>query len=141
MLHNVVDVVNRLWAGQLKDCGLIGIRNKRFNSFLEHLHKLWNSPKLLCTGYQGLYPLGRGGRKWLGHEVDHSPTFSAEIKNGWQNTYGHSYAIVVFKGTTLFFAKQDGTSQSHVSLFIMPEYLCCLLFMKHLTKYFVYEQY
>jgi len=67
-----------------------------------------------------------GGGCWPGHEVDHSPTSSAEVKNEWQNTYADSYAFMVFKGTTLFFMKQHGALQSHVSLFITPEYLCCL---------------
>jgi hypothetical protein len=50
---------------------------------------------------QGLYPgseahpvsylsgtrvLSLGWRKWLGHDVDHSPPFSTEIKNEWSYT-------------------------------------------------------
>ena len=64
--------------------------------------------------------------RWPGHAVDHSPTSSAEVKNEWLNTYTYSYAFMMFEGTTIFFAKQHETMQSHVSLFITPEYLCCL---------------
>ena len=64
---------------------------------------------------------------WPGHEVHHSTTSIAEVKIGWQNTYAQSYAFMIFKGTTLFFfVQQRGTLQSHVSLYITPEYLCCL---------------
>ena len=49
--------------------------------------------------------LSLGGGCWPGHEVDHSPTCSAEVKNEWQNTYADSYAFMVFKGTTLFFCE------------------------------------
>ena len=43
-----------------------------------------------------------GGGCWPGHEVDNSPTSSAEVENEWQNTYADSYAFMMFKGTTFF---------------------------------------
>jgi hypothetical protein len=56
-----------------KCCG-----SKRFFSSSEHLDQLWGPPSLLVKGYQGLFTLGI---KRLGHEADHSPTSSVEIKN------------------------------------------------------------
>jgi len=102
MLDSVIDVVTRLWAGQLKNCDLIPSRNKIFSSFSELLYKVWGPPSLLFAGCQGFYPWGGGDGRWPGHEVDHSPMSSAEIKNEWQNTYAHSYAFMMFKTTTLF---------------------------------------
>jgi len=50
MLGSVVDVVTRLWAGQLKNCDLIPSRNKIFSPFLEHLYKVWAHPASCLLG-------------------------------------------------------------------------------------------
>jgi hypothetical protein len=37
--------------------------------------------------------------KWLGHEGNHSPSCSAEVKNGWYYTFATLYAFVAWTGT------------------------------------------
>jgi hypothetical protein len=46
----------------------------RFFSSPQHPYQLWGSPSLLSNGYWGLLLQGR--------EADHSPSYSAEVKNG-----------------------------------------------------------
>ena len=42
--------------------------------------------------------------KGPGHEDDHPPLFSAEVKNGWNYTYIFAYALMALRGTRLSFA-------------------------------------
>jgi hypothetical protein len=41
--------------------------------------------------------------KGPGHEADHPPLFSAEVKNGWNYTYIFVYALMARTGTPLSF--------------------------------------
>jgi len=43
---------------------------------------LWGPPTLLSSGYQGFSPKDKA----VGHEADHSPPNSAEVKNMWSYT-------------------------------------------------------
>jgi hypothetical protein len=52
--------------------GLIPSRDWEFFSWTPYLYQLWDPPSLLSNGYWGL--------KRPGHEDDHSPPSSAEIK-------------------------------------------------------------
>jgi len=52
--------------------------SKRFFSSLHHPDQLWSPPSLLFSGL-GAFPLV----KQLGHEIEHSPLSSAEVKNEW----------------------------------------------------------
>lgn len=45
-------IVTRLWAGQLRNCGMIYSRDRRFISSPKHLSVLWDPPILLFSGYQ-----------------------------------------------------------------------------------------
>jgi hypothetical protein len=61
-------------AGWLKNQGSIPNGGKIFFSFLQ----LWGPRSLLSIVFQGV--------KWPGHEADHSPLSSAEVKNAWSYT-------------------------------------------------------
>jgi hypothetical protein len=37
------------------------------------------------------------GVKWLGHEADHSPISSAEVKNAQSYTFTHLYVVMVWQ--------------------------------------------
>ena len=52
---------------------------KRFLSTVKHPDLLWGLPTLLFDGYWGFFQ----GIKWPGHEIDHSPPSSAEVKDEW----------------------------------------------------------
>jgi hypothetical protein len=60
----------------LHDRGSIPGRN--FFSLLHRPDRFWGPPSYLSNGYQGSI----AGVKRLGHEADHSPPSSAEVKNG-----------------------------------------------------------
>jgi len=50
-----------------------------FFSSVKCPERLWGPPRLLFSGY-------RVGIKQLRHDVDHSPPYRAEVKNGWSYT-------------------------------------------------------
>ena len=54
---------------------------KRFLSSAKFLDKLWSPPILLLDVQCGL------GGKVAGHEADHSPSYSAVVKNDWNCTF------------------------------------------------------
>jgi len=43
--------VTRLWTGQLRNCGSMPSRGKRFISFPKHAEHLWGPPSLIFRGY------------------------------------------------------------------------------------------
>jgi len=45
--------------------------------------RLWSPPSLIHNGYRGSFPV----MKQPGHEVSHSPPFSAKVKNEEDYTY------------------------------------------------------
>jgi hypothetical protein len=53
-------------------------------------NKLW-SPHNLSNGYRGVLS---PGVKWQGHEADHSPSASAEVKKMWIYTSTPPYAFM-----------------------------------------------
>jgi hypothetical protein len=50
-----------------------------FFSFQERAHKIWSPSSLLFCGYWDSF----SGIKLSGRDVDHSPPFRTEVKNGW----------------------------------------------------------
>jgi hypothetical protein len=44
---------------------------------------LFGTPSLIFSGYPG----STKGVKWLGHDVNHSPPSSPEVKNEWSYTF------------------------------------------------------
>jgi hypothetical protein len=52
--------------------------------------RLLGPPSLLTNGYRGLFP----GVKGQGHEADHSPSASAEVKKMWIYTFTPPYAFM-----------------------------------------------
>jgi hypothetical protein len=50
---------------------------------------------LLSNGYQRLFPGGKAVKR-PGHEADHSPPASAEVKNAWSCTYTSQYAFMAW---------------------------------------------
>jgi hypothetical protein len=63
----------------------------RFLSSPHHSDRLWGSTSLLSNRYQELF---LWEVKWPGHEVDHSPPTSAEVKNMWIYTSTPTYAFM-----------------------------------------------
>jgi len=57
-------------------------RSKRFFPSTERPDRVRGSPRLLFNGYRGSF----SGIKRPVSEVDHLPTFSVEVKNGWSYT-------------------------------------------------------
>jgi hypothetical protein len=67
----------------MDDRGSIPAGAAEFLSLSPHPDLLWGPPTCLYSAYHGdLSP----GVKRPGHEVDHSPSPSAEIKNAWSYT-------------------------------------------------------
>jgi hypothetical protein len=72
----------------LDDRGLIPGRGKRF--FCTASKAALGPPSLLSNGYRGLF---RRGLKRTGREANHSPSFSANVKNGGATSpFPHSSA-------------------------------------------------
>ena len=74
---SVSDVAIRLRAGPSR----VRILEGAIEFFLlkNRPHRFWGPPNLLFNGYRDSFR----GLKRLGREVDHSPSSSAEVKNGW----------------------------------------------------------
>jgi len=51
-MGGVVEIVTRVWARQLRKCGMIFTRAKKFISSPKHLNGLWGPPILLFNGYE-----------------------------------------------------------------------------------------
>jgi hypothetical protein len=62
---------------RLEDCGLILNKDRRIFFSPERLDRLWGPPNLLSNGYWVSFL----GGKAPGHEADHSPSFSTEVKD------------------------------------------------------------
>jgi hypothetical protein len=107
--------------------GLNPCWGKRFFSCPECPDGLWSPTSLPFSGYQGYFCVcvcvggGAGAIKWLGHEVDHSPPPSAEVKNEWR--YASAYLICLYDidRDNFAFAFLSGyTSQLSVNIVTRP---------------------
>ena len=58
-------------------------RRKRFSVHQNHPDWLHDQPSLLFSGCQGSF----SWVKQVGHEVDHSPPSSSEVRNEWNFTF------------------------------------------------------
>jgi len=74
---SVIGIVMGLLAGPFRVRILEGTRD--FFPLQNRPLQLWGPPTLLFNGYRYCFR----GLKRLGREVNHSPSFSAEVKNGW----------------------------------------------------------
>jgi hypothetical protein len=77
--------------------GSIPSRIKRSFSSPKHPDQLWIPPSLLLNDYLGSFL----EVKQPGHEMDHSPPTSAEIKNEWDYIPIAANAFMVWTGTAL----------------------------------------
>jgi hypothetical protein len=91
-------------------------RSIRFFFSPKCLDCLWDPPSLLFNGYQGYFP----ELKWQGHEVNHSLTCSAEIKNEWSCTYP---PFVIWTGAIFYLFMND------ILLFPFPLQFLQLIFI------------
>ena len=85
--------MTRPLAGQLRNCGLIPGKRKRFFSFSQH-------PDWFC-GPLSLKTLFPKVKQRPGHEAGHSLLSNNEIKNEWSYTSTPIYAFMACTGTTL----------------------------------------
>jgi len=79
--------VPRVWAGRFRVKFSAGTRNV---SFLQNI-------RTGCEAHPASWVDG-GVWKWQGHETDHSPPYSAEIKNQWSFTSPPPYIFMAFAG-------------------------------------------
>jgi hypothetical protein len=102
--------VTRLRAGRPGNRGSIASSCK--DCSIQRLDGLYRLPRLLSSGYQGLFP---PKLKRLGHETDIS---SADVKNAWSytSTQYHSYT---------FLAWCLGTTSSLLICLVDVRTLCC----------------
>jgi len=49
--NSSVGIVNKLYAGELRNCGLILVGDKRFFSSPQYSHWLWGQPSPQFSGY------------------------------------------------------------------------------------------
>ena len=67
-------------------------RSRRFCFSPKRPEWPWGPLNLLFIRYRGYFPLA----KRLRHEVNHSPPYSAEVKNEWSHTSTSLYAFTVW---------------------------------------------
>ena len=101
-VYSTLSIVTELWVGQPGNHGLTSISSKRFFSLLQSIHT--------GSGFHPAYPVSNGscfpmGTMWSKHEVDLSPSSSAEIRNTWLCTSISSCGFVM-----LCLIKHDITS-------------------------------
>jgi hypothetical protein len=68
----------------------------RFFSSPKCPDQLLAPPRLLFNGYWVSFP----GVKWPGHEVNHSYSSGAEVKNEWSYISAFPYAFMAWTGKT-----------------------------------------
>jgi len=54
-----VGIVNRLYAGELRNSGLIFVGDKRFFSSSKYSHWLWGTPSPQFSGHWQFFPQGK----------------------------------------------------------------------------------
>jgi hypothetical protein len=112
--------MTRLLAGQLINrCSNPGnVRSFFFST--KRLVRLW--------GHLVSHLFGTGcclqGAKWLGHEADHAPPLSAEVKNEWNCNSAPSVCFMTCAVTT--FMLQKNVLYRHSSYFCRNFYICVL---------------
>jgi hypothetical protein len=73
------------WHGNPSDA-YQSVSHQRLGPLLQRPNRLWGSPSLVSNGYRGAISLGV---KRQGHEAEHSPLSSANVKNGAANLHSH----------------------------------------------------
>jgi hypothetical protein len=92
-----VGVVNRVCAGELRNCSLILVGGKRFFSSPKYSHQLWGPHSPQFNGYWQFFLRG----ELQGLEADSTVPASVKVKNKGMYISIPLYSFMACKGTTL----------------------------------------
>lgn len=98
---SVVDTVNRLWCGWLRNYASKFLARKGDSSLSRYVTMDLQSTQLLIQWVLGALDKEI---KWPRYEADHSPASTSEVKNEWRSCISHPpYAFMTCKGATKHF--------------------------------------